>query len=178
MSKNKRVKKTTTKNTMKKTTKSISQQINSSIPYEEQMDIIAPHLSKFVSEFGEYIIPSLELLKVETLLNYIPLRNHRIAVEMLSSDYWYNELSESETFDWKNNFLTDEQVLEHEQKMSFQFRDKCHDWLNSEKKLVKILKLTYSNQDDYIHLFDCFAKMIWDFNQFEHLEETEEGISF
>lgn len=168
MSKNKRVKKTTTKNTTKKTTKSFYEQLNPNRPYEEQMDIIAPHLSKFVSEFGEYMVNELEFIKIQTIANYLPLRNHYISVEMLSNDTLYNQLSESKKLDWKNNFLTDEQISEHDKKITFLFRDTCHEWLVSQKKLLKILKLSYSNPNDYQHLFDCFAKMIWDFNQFEN----------
>lgn len=143
--------------------KSISQLVNLDIPYEEQMDIINKPLNKFLTEFGEYMVSDIELIKIETMINYIPLRNHYIAVEMLSSDYLYNELSESETFDWKNNFLTPEQIQEHEYEMMYEFRNKCFDWLDNQTELVETLNLTYSNEKDFYLLFDVFVKYVWDF---------------
>ena len=147
---------------VKMSKKSISEQLNPNIHYEEQMDIIAPYLTEFVSEFGEYMVDELELIKIETMVNYKPLLNHSVAVEMLTNDSVYDEISQIKTFDWKNSFLTTEQEIEHNDKMMFEFRDKCHSWLDNQKELLETFKLTYSNEDDYINLFDIFANYIWE----------------
>jgi hypothetical protein len=149
-------------NKVKMSKKSISQKINQSIPYEEQMDIISKPLNKFLSEFGEYIANDIELIKIETMINYIPLRNHYTAVSMLDNDKMYNLFSESEQFDWKNQFLTDEQLNEHNDLMTNEYRNKCYVWLNSQKELLSAFELTYSNEEDYTLLFDIFIKMVWD----------------
>lgn len=143
--------------------KSISQLVNSDIPYEEQMDIINKPLNKFLTEFGEYMVSDIELIKIETIINYLPLRNHYISVSMLTDNERYNALSQSEKFDWKNNFLTPEQEKEHEYKMMYEFRKKCFDWLDNQTELVETLNLTYSNEKDFYLLFDVFVKYVWDF---------------
>jgi hypothetical protein len=81
---------------------------------------------------------------------------------MLDNDKMYNLFSESEQFDWKNQFLTDEQLNEHNDLMTNEYRNKCYVWLNSQKELLSAFELTYSNEEDYTLLFDIFIKMVWD----------------
>jgi hypothetical protein len=82
---------------------------------------------------------------------------------MLTDNEKYNALSQSEKFDWKNNFLTPEQIEEHELEMTCEFRNKCFDWLDNQTELVEALNLTYSNEEDFQILFDVFVKYVWDF---------------
>jgi hypothetical protein len=51
--------------------KSISQLVNLDIPYNEQMDIISEPLKEFLSEFGDYMVSDIELIKIETMINYL-----------------------------------------------------------------------------------------------------------
>jgi hypothetical protein len=150
-------------NKIKMSKKSISQLVNLDIPYNEQMDIISEPLKEFLSEFGDYMVSDIELIKIETMINYLPLRNHYISVTMLTDNEKYNALSQSEKFDWKNNFLTPEQIEEHELEMTCEFRNKCFDWLDNQTELVEALNLTYSNEEDFQILFDVFVKYVWDF---------------
>jgi len=147
---------------VKMSKKSILQLVNLDIPYEEQMDVISEPLKEFIIEFGEYFANDIELIKIHTMLNYIPLRNHYTAVGMLDNDKMYNLFSESEQFDWKNQFLTDKQLIKHNRLMSKKFRNKCFDWLDNQTELVSAFELTYSNEDEYRLLFDIFIKMVWD----------------
>ena len=150
-------------NKVKMSKKSISQLVNLDIPYNEQMDVISEPLKQFLSEFGDYMVSDIELIKIETMINYLPLRNHYISVTMLTDNEKYNALSQSEKFDWKNNFLTPEQIQEHEYEMMYEFRNKCFGWLDNQTELVEALNLTYSNEEDFHILFDVFIKYVWDF---------------
>jgi hypothetical protein len=81
---------------------------------------------------------------------------------MLEDDELYNQLSESEKFDWKNNFLTPEQEKEHICLMSNQFQQKCYDWINSDDntELSNEMTLTFGDEES-TYLFDCYILNIW-----------------
>lgn len=118
-------------------------------------------LEKFSEQFGEYIYDVVSNIGCETAINYIPLRNHTIAVGMLSDDKLYNELSDSEIFDWKSKFLTPEQESEHYDLMTQEFRKKCFDWLYDNEELTNVMELDYS-EIEIINLFDQFIyQYVW-----------------
>ena len=82
---------------------------------------------QFNEQFGDYLFDELNHIAVECVVNYIPLRNHFLSVQMLENDEMYDTFSQSEKFNWKNNFLTPEEEREHICLMSNQFQQKCQD---------------------------------------------------
>jgi hypothetical protein len=117
---------------------------------------------QFNEQFSDYIYNDIMLIGVETACNYIPLRNHVISVQMLENDELYNQLSQSEKFDWKNNFLTPEQEQEHICIMSSQFQQKCYDWINNDDntELSNEMTLTFG-EEETTYLFDSYILNIW-----------------
>jgi hypothetical protein len=117
---------------------------------------------QFNQEFNDYMFDELNLIALEVSINYIPLRNHAISFLMLENDEMYNSYSQSEIFDWKNNFLTPEQEKEHICLMSNQFRDKCYDWINSDDNTELENEMTLSFGEELsTELFDMFCLNIW-----------------
>jgi hypothetical protein len=116
----------------------------------------------FNQQFGDYMFDEINFIAVETCVNYIPLRNHVMSVKMLEDDNLYNQLSDSEKFDWKNNFLTHEQEQEHICIMSNEFQQKCYDWINSDDntELSNEMTLTFGDEES-TYLFDCYILNIW-----------------
>jgi hypothetical protein len=119
-------------------------------------------IEQFNEQFSDYMFDELNFIALETAVNYIPLRNHVISVQMLEDDSLYNQLSESEKFDWKNNFLTPEQEQEHICIMSSQFQQKCFDWINNDDntELSNEMIITYG-EELTTELFDMFCLNIW-----------------
>lgn len=119
------------------------------------------NLEKFSEQFGGYIYEDVSTIGLETAINYIPLREHMMAVMMLSDDKMYNELSNSEQFDWKSKFLTPEKENEHIDLMTEQFRKKCFDWLRNNDELIEVIRLDYSDKE-INYLFDQFIyQNVW-----------------
>lgn len=118
-------------------------------------------LEEFATQYGEYMFEEIQMIGIETSINYIPLRNHVISVSMLQDDNLYNEFSDSEKFQWKNNFLTNEQEKEHMIIMSQQFVEKCYEWLNNNTELLNILSEEYT-ESELSYLFDSFIyTFVW-----------------
>jgi hypothetical protein len=119
-------------------------------------------IEQFNEQFSDYMFDELNFIALETAVNYIPLRNHVISVQMLEDDNLYNQLSESEKFDWKNNFLTPEQEQEHICIMSSQFQQKCYDWINNDDntELSNEMTITFGEELS-TELFDMFCLNIW-----------------
>ena len=119
-------------------------------------------IEQFNEQFSDYMFDELNFIALETAVNYIPLRNHVISVQMLNDDKLYNELSESEKFDWKNNFLTPEQEQEHICIMSSQFQQKCYDWINNDDNTELSNEMTITFGEELTtELFDMFCLNIW-----------------
>lgn len=117
---------------------------------------------QFNEQFSDYMFDELNFIALEVAVNYIPLRNHVISVQMLENDEMYNSYSESQKFDWKNNFLTPEQEKEHICIMSNQFQQKCYDWINNDDntELENEMTLTFGAELSN-ELFDMFCLNIW-----------------
>ncbi len=124
------------------------------------------NLEQFMDEFGDYIIEPIEMIGHEVSLNYLPIRNHVIAYQMLSNDELYNQLSDSEKFDWKKQFLTQEEEKEHIQIMTNQYCDECWKWLDSQTDLTDVIKLSYT-EDEMCSFMLIVMQTIWEnkFNQ-------------
>lgn len=118
-------------------------------------------IEQFNEQFSDYIYNDIMLIGVETACNYIPLRNHVMSVQMLEDDELYNQLSESEKFDWKNNFLTPEQEQEHICLMSNQFQQKCYDWINNDDNTELSNEMTLTFGEESTYLFDSYILNIW-----------------
>jgi hypothetical protein len=114
----------------------------------------------FNQQFSDYMLGELNEIAVETVVNYIPLRNHMLSVMMLENDEMYNSYSDSQTLNWKNNFLTPEQEKEHITLMSREFQKKCFDWINNNTELCNEMTLTFGEELS-TDLFDMFCLNIW-----------------
>ena len=119
-------------------------------------------IEQFNEQFSGYIYNDIMSIGVETASNYIPLRNHMLSVMMLENDEMYNSYSESETLNWKKNFLTPEQEQEHITLMSREFQKKCYDWINNDDntELNNEMTLTFGAELSN-ELFDMFCLNIW-----------------
>jgi hypothetical protein len=116
----------------------------------------------FNQQFSGYMLSELNEIAVETVVNYIPLRNHMLSVMMLENDEMYDSYSESETLNWKNNFLTTEQEQEHICLMSSEFQQKCFDWINSDDNSeLNIVMTSTFGEELSTDLFDMFCLNIW-----------------
>lgn len=122
---------------------------------------MSKNLDKFIEEYGGYIFQDVFSIAIETSINYIPLRNHVTAIQMLKDDELYNQLSNSEKFDWKSKFLSDEEECEHLDIMTNQFLDKCIDLLNNNDYLVETMLLDYSI-DEITQLYNDFLHYVWE----------------
>jgi hypothetical protein len=118
--------------------------------------------NEFNEQLGNYMFDELNVIALETCVNYIPLRNHVIAYQMLNDDKLYKELSDSEKFDWKSQFLSKEEEQHHIFLMSSEFQHKCYDWINSDDntELSNEMTLTYGEELS-TQLFDMFCLNIW-----------------
>jgi hypothetical protein len=123
---------------------------------------IVKSYEQFNEQFSGYMLGELNEIAVEVVVNYIPLRNHFLSVQMLEDDEMYNSYSESETLNWKNNFLTPEQEKEHITLMSREFQKKCFDWINSDDNSELNNEMTLSFGEELSNdLFDMFCLNIW-----------------
>ena len=119
-------------------------------------------IEQFNEQFSDYMLDELNFIALETAVNYIPLRNHAVSLMMLEDDEMYNSYSQSEKFDWKNNFLTPEQEKEHITLMSREFQKKCYDWINSDDNSELNNEMTLSFGEELSNdLFDMFCLNIW-----------------
>lgn len=122
---------------------------------------MSKNYNEFINEFGEYMIEPIQMIGFEVSVNYIPLRNHIIAYQMLNDNELYNQLSDNDKFNWKQQFLSPEQENKHIQIMTNQYCDMCWDWLDNQKELKEVITLTYSNDEMY-SLIEILMKDLWE----------------